>query len=119
MEALDQLHEEMGTTLAELFRLKLLPDESTNAMNREPQEEEWEFFEDDSLREETQQLVSEESQEDVNESQSLETPIVVPPRLRKITSMKTQCGRQLLHHLERRSCMPTKRICRHRVKLRK
>ncbi|EXB55557.1 hypothetical protein L484_017430 [Morus notabilis] len=49
MEALDQLHEEMETNLAELFR-----------------------------EEETQELVSEEFQEDVNESQSPEIPIVVP-----------------------------------------
>ncbi|EXC32240.1 hypothetical protein L484_004743 [Morus notabilis] len=51
MEALDQLHEEMKANLAELFRLKLFSDESTNAMNRETQEDDWELFEDDSLRE--------------------------------------------------------------------
>ncbi|EXB65627.1 hypothetical protein L484_025894 [Morus notabilis] len=84
IEVLNQLHEEIKTNLAELFRLKLLPDESTNAMNRETQEEDWELFEDDSLREEeTQGLVSEEFQEDVNESQSLEIPIVVPPPVEK------------------------------------
>ena len=84
MEALDQLHEEMETNLAELFRLMLIPDESANAMNREPQEEEWELFEDDSLREEeTQQLVGEEFQEEINESPSLEIPIVVPPPVEK------------------------------------
>ncbi|EXB97163.1 hypothetical protein L484_008653 [Morus notabilis] len=84
MEALNQLHEEMKTNLAELFRLKLVPNESTNAMNRETQEDDWELFEDDSLREEeTQELVSEEFQEDVNESQSLEIPIVVPPPVEK------------------------------------
>ncbi|EXB50356.1 hypothetical protein L484_007926 [Morus notabilis] len=84
MEVFDQLHEEMKTNLAKLFRLKLLPDESTNAMNRETREEDWELFEDDSLREvETQELVSEEFQEDVNESQSLEIPIVMPPSVEK------------------------------------
>ncbi|EXB98152.1 hypothetical protein L484_008131 [Morus notabilis] len=69
MEVFDQLHEEMKTNLAELFRLKLLLDEYTNTMNRETQEKDYELFDDDSLREEeTQELVSEEFQEDVNES---------------------------------------------------
>ncbi|EXC13347.1 hypothetical protein L484_012775 [Morus notabilis] len=78
METLDRLHEEMKPNLVELFRLKLLPDESTNTMNRETQEEDWVLFDDDSLREEeTQELVSKEFQ-DVNESQSLEIPIVMP-----------------------------------------
>ncbi|EXC26858.1 hypothetical protein L484_016076 [Morus notabilis] len=84
VEALNQLHEEMKTNLAELFRLKLHPDESNNTMNRETREEDWELFEDDSLREEeTQELVSEEFQKDVNESKSLEIPIVVPPPIKK------------------------------------
>ncbi|EXB36973.1 hypothetical protein L484_018350 [Morus notabilis] len=74
----------MKTNLAEMFRLKLHPDEYTNVMNGETREEDWELFKDDSLREEeTQELVSKEFQEDVNESQSLEIPIVVPPPVEK------------------------------------